>query len=173
MIKTKRSRKYYNPQREDENKCCDYPGCTRAGEYRAPKDRNLKDYYWFCLEHVQNYNSKWNYYDGISDQSPEDDEKAHSRFHRFGSNIKYSFIDGFEFFDGYENDFSVLYTKEELKFFAVLEIKPSDASLELIKQQYKKLAKVYHPDLNQGDKKKEEQFKGLNIAYKYLLNKFS
>ena len=58
----KRTKKYYAPQNENVVHKCDFPGCAEKGEYRAPKDRKLKDYYWFCLKHVQEYNSKWNYY---------------------------------------------------------------------------------------------------------------
>ena len=43
------------------------PGCEAMGEYRAPKSRrDLKDYWWFCLEHVRAYNSTWDYYKGMS-----------------------------------------------------------------------------------------------------------
>ncbi len=43
-----------------------------------------------------------------------------------------------------------------------------DASLDEIKRAYKKLAKKYHPDLNQGNKEYEEKFKKINEAYKVL-----
>src|ERR1700752_5169445 len=53
-------------------RCCDYPGCVAGGDYRAPKSRlHLRDYYWFCLEHVRAYNAAWNYYAGMSDNEIE------------------------------------------------------------------------------------------------------
>ena len=57
-MKKPRAKKYYAPQNDEfaEHKC-DHPGCNKRGEYRAPKDRKLKEYYWFCLEHVQEYNA--------------------------------------------------------------------------------------------------------------------
>ena len=70
MIKYAKTKKYYAPQNDDKEHRCDFPGCNKPGEYRAPKNRGLKEYYWFCLEHVQAYNAKWNYYEG------EDDEEA-------------------------------------------------------------------------------------------------
>ncbi|MFR0737520.1 MAG: hypothetical protein ACLSHR_11630 [Oscillospiraceae bacterium] len=70
MKKIKRPRKYFAPQNEGMERKCDHPGYEKAGEYRAPKDRKLKDY-WFCLEHVQEYNAQWNYYAG---EIPEEDE---------------------------------------------------------------------------------------------------
>ena len=84
----KRQRKYFAPQNEGTERKCDHPGCEKAGEYRAPKDRKLKDYYWFCLEHVQEYNAQWNYYAG---EIPEEDEgpKARMHFKGFRSKVRY------------------------------------------------------------------------------------
>lgn len=42
------------------------------------------------------------------------------------------------------------------------------ASKEELKSAYKKLAKEYHPDMNKGDKVKEEKFKKVNEAYTVL-----
>src|SRR3954464_10487691 len=36
---------------------CDRPGCACDGEFRAPRSRHLlTEYFWFCLEHVREYN---------------------------------------------------------------------------------------------------------------------
>ena len=43
-----------------------------------------------------------------------------------------------------------------------------NATKEEIKKAYKKLAKLYHPDLHKGDKEKEEKFKEINEAYRVL-----
>jgi molecular chaperone DnaJ len=42
------------------------------------------------------------------------------------------------------------------------------ATPEEIKKAYKKLARKYHPDVNPGDKKSEEQFKKISAAYAIL-----
>ena len=44
------------------------------------------------------------------------------------------------------------------------------ASADEIKKAYRKLALKYHPDRNQGDKKAEEKFKDISIAYETLSN---
>ena len=41
---------------------CEHPGCTKAGVCRAPKTRDLKEYWYFCKEHAAEYNKNWNYY---------------------------------------------------------------------------------------------------------------
>ena len=86
----KRTKKYYAPQNEDMPHQCDHPGCTEKGEYRAPKNRRLKEYYWFCLKHVQEYNAKWNYYEGegLEDEAEEAKRKMHFRG-GFSSKVHY------------------------------------------------------------------------------------
>ena len=54
--------------------CCEWIGCDRDGLYRAPRSRReLRQYWWFCLEHVREYNAAWNYYAGMSDNEVEAD----------------------------------------------------------------------------------------------------
>lgn len=43
-----------------------------------------------------------------------------------------------------------------------------NASAKEIKSSYRKLAKKYHPDLNNGDEKAQEKFKEINEAYEVL-----
>src|SRR5215211_2587999 len=53
-------------------KACDAPDCLGEGHYRAPKSRHeLYDYYWFCLDHVKEYNKAWDYCRGLSHQEFE------------------------------------------------------------------------------------------------------
>ncbi|MEM8596620.1 MAG: molecular chaperone DnaJ, partial [Pseudomonadota bacterium] len=45
---------------ETADGCCEWPGCTQPGVYRAPRDPdNLDQFRWFCLEHVREYNASW------------------------------------------------------------------------------------------------------------------
>lgn len=186
MIKKKaaRARKYFAPQNDDDKKRhCDHPGCTKCGEYRAPKDRNLKEYYWFCLDHVQEYNAKWNYYDGLEADSEEEVENRKKRFSfkNFGSKVKYNFgYDFAEFSDGLFGekayDFSeedIYLNEDEKKYLRILELNISDLNSANIKKQYKKLAKKYHPDLNRDNRDAEEKFKLLSTAYNHFMKRFS
>jgi DnaJ-class molecular chaperone len=52
-------------------------------------------------------------------------------------------------------------------FYEILGV-PRDASDEVIKKAYRKLAKKYHPDKNPGNKKAEEKFKEVTTAYDVL-----
>ena len=54
---------------ETSTRICEREGCNEPGQYRAPKNpRNLDDYFWFCKEHVREYNANWNYFQGQSEE---------------------------------------------------------------------------------------------------------
>jgi hypothetical protein len=51
---------------------CDKPGCDRPGKFRAPKSPDtLDEYWWFCLDHVRDYNQRWNFFQNSSDEELE------------------------------------------------------------------------------------------------------
>lgn len=52
-------------------------------------------------------------------------------------------------------------------YYQILEIS-KDATMEEIKQSYRRLARQLHPDVNPGNKDAEEQFKDINEAYDIL-----
>lgn len=171
--KTKRFPKYFAPQNEGHAHACDFPGCPEKGEYKAPKDKKLKSYYWFCLKHVQEYNARWNY-DMASDPL-EEEVKPKMHFGGFRSKIRYQF--GYDFIDelGIEGSFStaksqkrIYFTDKDRKNAEILELDLDSLSLEELKKQYKKMVKKYHPDVNAGDKVCEEKFKKISAAYHEL-----
>ncbi len=137
---------------------CDHLGCEKQGEYKAPKDRTLTSNYWFCLEHVREYNKNWNYYTGYTpdeiEQSIRDDVIWQRDTKRFGSlgNMKQRFH----------------LPQKVTQALAVFDLHFPYTHKEL-KARYKVLAKRYHPDTNQGNKLLEEKFKNLTENYKILL----
>lgn len=173
-----RTRKYFAPQNEGQIHHCDHPGCAEKGEYKAPKDRNLKEYYWFCLKHVQEYNARWNYYAG-HEEDADDDHKHKMHFGGFRSKIKYQF--GYDFIDelgiesslNHEKQNRVYFTQKDRQCALDMEMELEEITLDLLKAQYKKLVKKYHPDVNAGDKSCEEKFKKISAAYKELYSKLS
>ena len=54
---------------ETSTRKCEHSGCREAAKYRAPKSPDiLDDYFWFCKEHIREYNLKWNFFDGSSEE---------------------------------------------------------------------------------------------------------
>jgi molecular chaperone DnaJ len=52
-------------------------------------------------------------------------------------------------------------------YYAVLGV-GRNASVEDIRKAYRKSARIYHPDVNPGNKKAEEKFKEISVAYEVL-----
>ncbi len=62
---------------------CDHPGCAGKGEFRAPKGRHQEGAYWrFCLEHVREYNARYNYFAGMTDDAVSSYQKSAVTGHR-------------------------------------------------------------------------------------------
>ena len=170
------------PQPKSATRTCDHPGCTEAGEYRAPRSReHLDEYYWFCLDHVRAYNAAWDFYKGMSPEQIEDEIRRSTTWQRptwplgaKAGNKRFSFSvhDPFEVF---EREAEAAHPararppspeEESLRVLGLTEM-PSVATL---KACYKKLVKRHHPDANGGDKDAEETFKQINQAYRTLLD---
>ena len=63
---------------------CDWEGCDKPGEYKAPKGhRGEGQYHHFCLEHVRHYNTSFNFFAGMEkdelEQALHTPPKAESR----------------------------------------------------------------------------------------------
>ena len=56
---------------------------------------------------------------------------------------------------------------QDLSYYEILEVSKS-ADKSTIKKAYRKMAKLYHPDKNPGDKEAEQKFKLCNEAYQCL-----
>ena len=170
---------------------CDKENCQEKGEFRAPKSRILlNQYYFFCLDHVKEYNKSWDFYKGLSVNQIETSMREDIIWNRPSWPLKgnpYKVIN--EINELYEDDPNLLnldrsygeyfknkiiderLTSEENLALSTLELK-LPLTLENIKKNYKKLVKIFHPDVNGNNKKAEDKFKEINSAYKILLNKF-
>ncbi|MEM7443601.1 MAG: DnaJ domain-containing protein [Pseudomonadota bacterium] len=164
---------------------CDHPGCNAEGVYRAPKSRTeLKDYYWFCLDHVRAYNKAWNYYEGLSDDEVERSLRAdtvwqrrtkplgswRAREHWLREKVARDFDpDGAGSREEHTAHSSPRhsYGSDFDRALAVLGLK-APVDWVIVKIQYKQLVKRHHPDANGGDKDAEERLKAINHAYGIL-----
>ena len=167
---------------ESGTKRCAEDGCIAEGIYPAPKSRhNLRDYLWFCLDHVRAYNKSWNYYEGLQGAALEAEIRRATTWERpswkfaTGKPGDEMFDDAFNLFD-FENREDGLQwqklTPEEKRAWQIMRMTPV-ADLELLKKQYKQLAKENHPDRNGGDEKAEERLKEINLAYDLIRKTFN
>ena len=50
-------------------RACEWPDCGKPGTHRAPKGRGREGEYWrYCLDHVREYNLKWNFFHGATEE---------------------------------------------------------------------------------------------------------
>ena len=62
---------------------CDWNNCFEEGNYKAPKERdNSKNFRLLCLEHVKEFNKKWNYFSGMNDRQIMDFLKSDMIWHK-------------------------------------------------------------------------------------------
>ncbi len=174
--KNPRGRRGMSGAFETSQRGCDHPGCEEPGKYRAPRSPDkLDDYFWFCKDHVREYNLKWNFFDGTTEQDladqvqkdrvwerptkpfgrPSEEQRAWSRL-------------------GIEDPHQVLgenatrnpgkaakggsrrLPPTERRAVEILDVQ-DNMSKAAIRKAYKALIKVLHPDMNGGDRSHEEQ----------------
>ena len=169
-----------NNNGEDEThsqRRCEADGCLKEGNYPAPKSRSaLRDYLWFCLEHVREYNKSWNYYEGLQGAALEAEIRRATTWERpswkfaTGKPSENSFEDPLGLFD-FENRTVDLAARqippEERRAWRILQLSPSK-DIDVVKKQYKRLVKQNHPDKNGGDAAAEERLKDINLAYSLI-----
>jgi len=165
---------------------CNHPGCTEPGVHRAPKSRQqLNEYYWFCLDHVREYNKSWDFYAGMNQTEIEKQVRQDIVGHRptwplgrWGAKKARSFKADFfpddvaetlngEKASAYRKERTKAATTAEDQALAVLNL-TGPVTFDEVKLRYKTLVKKLHPDANGGDKEAEEQMKLVNQAYSTL-----
>jgi hypothetical protein len=177
--------------RVEGDRHCDRPGCSHAGEFRAPPEDGPRNGFegpgawrWFCLEHVREFNSGYNYFNGMSPdeidaaQTPyggwERETRAFSAAGSPGPRWA-DFIDpmdaigarfkppstGGERKDGRE------LSEVDRKSLRVLGL-GTDTDRRALRQRYADLVRRYHPDRNGGDRSHEKALQAVIEAYTQL-----
>lgn len=184
-------------QARGSRRVCQAPGCPEEGLHRAPVSRDhLDSYYWFCLQHVREYNLAWNYYEGMSEVEIERHRRFDTVWQRptwpLGHFGPYTFrydipIDddvGDARHGGHGetgggpngsqrgNGGSTRARSDRERALAVLDLQEPVTLVE-VKVRYKALVKKLHPDTNGGDTRAEDQLKTINQAYATLKASFA
>ena len=159
---------------------CDWDGCNDIGEFKAPS-KNRLSYMWFCEKHISEYNKKWDFFDGMSELEIEnfmyDDIIGHRKTQKFGSRDAFfqklwnnAIEDELLIYSKFKTNLHKLKSKYSDKQISALKKMNLDTDVNWIgiRDQFKKLVKKYHPDMNSGNKKYEEKLKDITLAYTYL-----
>lgn len=185
MISSTRKPRAFAPDPSAPGQACDSPGCAHQGEYRAPKSRSgERDFHWFCLDHVREFNASWDYYKGMSPEEIEAQLRADTSWQRpswpLGKLGQTSRMDealeaelhAFAFGTRPKPAPNPGIPAEIREALIVLDL-IWPVTLAAVKAKYKELAKRHHPDSNNGDKRSEERLKSINLAYAILRGKLT
>jgi curved DNA-binding protein CbpA len=182
-------------RRKPATRPCEMPGCQGAGTHRAPKGRHAEgEYFWFCLEHVREYNKSYNYFTGMNDAAIQAYQREATIGHRptwqMGVNAKtdeparparqrpsgFNWAgraeDPFRFFGegfqarGPEPERRKVHNMEA-RSLSTLGLDMSATAAD-VKARYKLLVKRHHPDANGGDRSLEDRLREIIQAYSYL-----
>lgn len=170
---------------ETADRPCDYPGCKEKGAFRAPKSPDLLDeFFWFCKDHIREYNLKWNFFNGTTDEEFQKFlernrvwERETKPFSRLGDGNAWARL-------GVNDPMALLGEKAtqnpgrtstatrklpptERKAIEILDARDTMSKAE-IRKVYKGLIKVLHPDMNGGDRSHEEQLQEVVWAWDQL-----
>ncbi len=153
-----RWRGYGSTREAAQVRLCDRHGCSEPGDRPAPKAPNKPERWYFCEAHAAEYNKNWNYFQGLTPEEVATREAEEQRdAAAFGQAKHYGW--------GGAGDGSR--SREEMRALDLLEVEV-DAGFEEIKQAYRRLAKMNHPDMAGDDPEAAKRFQAIQAAYEVL-----
>ena len=163
---------------------CNHEGCEAAGKFRAPKAPDvLDDFFWFCKEHVSEYNRKWSFFDSVTEAEMNAQLSSDKVWERKTRPMGDPEVLAWARL-GIEDPHQVLGENATMNFGHAMpggrRLPPSERrainildaqdylSKAEIRKIYKKLIKVLHPDMNGGDRSQEEQLQEVVWAWNQI-----
>lgn len=173
-----KKRQKTNVDLEASHPACQAPDCLNPGLYKAPRAKTaLHDYAWYCLDHIRAYNQKWDFFDGMSRAEIEafmrDAITGHRpTWSREGETHKdydrlQAALEEFLHLSPGKTEKSPRLTPKLREALAIMDMDYPYTPAAL-KARWRTLARQLHPDVNKSDRKAEEKFKRLTVAYLLL-----
>lgn len=178
---------------ESEGRGCDAAGCEEAGEFRAPGSRPAGfdgpgRWRWFCLDHVREFNSGYDWFEGMSAeeileaQNPVAGWARETRAFRGDAGV-----DGVPRWADFDDPLDAIgaraakirqraagkhasfarFTPREREALNVMGL-AGDVDRTALRQRYSQLVRKYHPDRNGGDRSHEGRLGRVVEAYQLL-----
>lgn len=170
---------------------CAHPGCSEAGEFRAPSARRPNfdgpgEWRWLCLDHIRAFNAGYNYFEGMSAEEIQEAQTPYGGWDRetrafaaAGGDRPPKWADFADPLDaigarfrrraaakGPRADGREL-SAEDRKSLRVLGL-GTDTDRRTLRQRYADLVRRYHPDRNGGDRSHEKALQAVIEAYTQL-----
>lgn len=167
---------------------CTVPGCPDAGEFRAPnpyaeaRGDAPPEWQWLCLDHVRDFNSGYNYFDGMSREEIELAQMPLSgwaretrAFSHGGADAPPRWTDFSDPLDAISSRFRTAtadvsdprFSAEDRQALKTLGLDDT-ADRTALRTAYSALVRRYHPDRNGGDRSFEKKLQAVVEAYQRL-----
>lgn len=171
---------------------CAHPGCNEAGEFRAPDPEGPPAtpngpgaYRYLCLDHVRDFNSGYNWFDGMSAeeildaQSPLNVWPSETRAFRASGGVDSppKWADFKDPLDAISSRFRDRMPKprsdgqflspEDHRALKTLGL-GEDADRRALRSAYSAKVRAYHPDKNGGNRSYEKALQDVIAAYTHL-----
>ncbi len=188
---------------QDAKETCHWPHCAEVGDFRAPKQGAARDdCLWFCLEHVREYNEKWDFFKGQTSEQIEAFMNGKNIWHKptwpmgkgADSMSKFGKVDWAKAMDNVKDASGLfgdalaaqhrpIHLAEDAHLFnrpltrddrRLLAILEIDlpTTPNRIKAQYKMWVKKLHPDLVGDDENASNKLRAVIEAYTHLSKAF-
>lgn len=173
---------------------CDAPGCTEAGEFRAPGTRagsfdGPGDYRWFCLDHIRQFNQGYDFFRGMT---PEEIMAAQSPLAGWSTETRAfrpdAGIDQAPRWADFDDPLEAIAKRARARREDMHKAQeatrrginpadrraydslglPFDADRAALRRRYSDLVRRYHPDRNGGDRSFEARLQEVVEAYNLL-----
>jgi DnaJ domain len=174
---------------------CGAPGCQGAGEFRAPlythdavSGDRPRQWQWLCLEHVREFNQRYNFFNGMNREEIEAAQmpmagwaRETRAFTQGGADKPPSWSDFHDPLDAIASRFRTRMREaapkvrsdgkslspEDRRALDAMGL-PLDADRRALRARYSELVRRYHPDRNGGDRSFEAKLQRIVEAYQHL-----
>lgn len=173
---------------EGKAQVCSHPDCEGVGEFRAPGSRRPSfdgpgEWRWLCLDHVREFNSGYNFFNGMSAEEISEAQAPYGGWERetraFAVNGSPGprwgdFVDPLDAIGARFRPRSPEQRKngrelsdEDRRHLRVLDL-GFDSDRRKLRTRYAELLRRYHPDHNGGDRSHEKALQRVIEAYTAL-----
>jgi hypothetical protein len=159
---------------------CDAPDCLELGLYKAPKRKGggAKEYYHFCLPHVQQFNKNYDFFAGMDEDAiinfRHEAITGHRPTWKIGDTPDLRLLElenALEHFLHFAPKQTASLLPKEIRVALDIFELTHPCALPTIKTQYKILVKKYHPDINKNANA-AEKFNQITNSYHILIEHY-
>jgi hypothetical protein len=174
---------------------CGAAGCAETGEFRAPlypgdapSGDRPRQWQWLCLDHVREFNTRYNYFNGMSREQIEEAQMPMAgwasetrAFTHGGADKPPSWADFHDPLDAIASRFRTRMreaapkNRSDGKALSPADRRAldtmglnHDADRRALRTRYSELVRRYHPDRNGGDRSFESKLQKAVEAYQHL-----